>query len=262
MPARPQLAGALLAALACAVALPARATALLVQHFDSQAAFADYLAKRGLDVGADLRAMAQARIGDNRGKGTWELGLFDAGAIAEDKPADTAQLNWTTQQDKTSWVPFTLSRFGDTLAFTIGSATTTLALPKGEEISALALTAIADTKDGRVILRDLELDGRELDNADVQAGSGSRDTSLVAGLSGNFTLSGETRMRWDTLPGDPSALMVQVSAYNLPGDVISNIGAPIPTIVPAPIPEPGTALAFLAATLGLIGHRHRSRARQ
>ena len=101
-----------------------------------------------------------------------------------------------------------------------------------------------------------------LDNADVQAESGSRDTSLVAGLSGNFTLSGETRLRWDTLPGDPSALMVQVSAYNLPGDVISNIGAPIPTIVPAPIPEPGTALAFLAATLGLIGHRHRSRAKQ
>ncbi len=262
MPARPLHVFALAACLILA-ALPARATALLVQHFDSQEAFAEYLAKHGLDAGADLRAMAQARVGDNRGKGTWELGLFEAGALAEEKPAATAQLSWTAQQDKTSWVPFTLSRFGDTLAFRIGSATTTLALPKGEEISALAFTAIADARDGRVILRDLELDGQDLDKADVQAESGSRETSLVEGLSGDFTLEGETRMRWDRLPGDPSALMVQVSAYAFADSVLST-GPALPTGAPvsantSAIPEPGSAVAFLVATLALIGHRHRIR---
>lgn len=259
MPARPLLAGALLAALACAAAQPARAAEILVRHFASQEAFADYLATRGLDAGADIRAMAQARAGDSRASGSWELGLFDAGALADDKPAATAQLDWVAQQDKTSWVPFTLSRFGETLAFTIGSATTALALPKGEEISALALSAFAGTKDGRVILRDLELDGRSLDDADLKAESGARDTSLVEGLSGDFTLTGEARMRWDVLPKDPSALMLQVSAYTLTGDVLYTNGAPVSNTAQAAIPEPGSAMAFLAATLALIGHRHRRR---
>ena len=256
MPVRPLLAGALLAALACAVVQPAQAAAILLQHFASQEAFTEYLAKRGLDAGADIRAMVQARMGDSRAGGTWELGLFGAGAGADDKPASSAQLDWIAQQDKTSWVPFTLSRFGETLAFTIGSATTALALPKGEEISALALSALAGTTDGRVILRDLALDGGTLDNADLKAESGAQDTSLLEGLSGDFSLTGEARMRWDVLPKDPSALMLQVSAYTLTGDVLYTTGAPVTNTAQAAIPEPGSALVLLAASLGLIGHRH------
>ena len=260
MPVRPWLAAALAVPVVLAT-LPAHAGMILTQHFASQQAFADYLARRGLDVAADMRAMAQARVGDSRADGRWELGLFDAGALANSTPAATAQLDWVAQQDMTSWVPFSLTRFGDTLAFAVGSARTTLDLPRGEAMTALAFSAIAGTSDGLAILRDLELDGRALENTEVRAEAGARDTSLVEGLPGTFTLTGETRLRWDVLPGDPFGLMVQVSAYALAGDALSGSGAPVSATMAA-IPEPGSALAFLAATLGLLGYRHRKGTRE
>ena len=78
---------------------------------------------------------------------------------------------------------------------------------------------------------------------------------MLEGLSGDFSLTGEARMRWDVLPKDPSALMLQVSAYTLTGDVLYTTGAPVTNTAQAAIPEPGSALVLLAASLGLIGHR-------
>jgi hypothetical protein len=258
---RTLIAAATSMALGATTPAPARASAILAQHFSSQEEFANYLAKQGLDAGADMRMMVQGRLGDSRIGGAWEVGLFGAEDTAAAKPGATAQLNWAKEQSETSWVPFSLSRFGETLAFTLGGATTVLTLPKGEAISALAFTAIAGPKDSRAILRDLVLDGKALDSAEVRADSGSQDTSLVQGLDGDFTLTGEARLRWDekSMPKDLASVRVQIAGYALTSEFMVPPGNPAQIAAPpspAAIPEPGSAMVLLAASLGLIGHRH------
>ena len=269
MPRRPAcalLAAATLLTFGAIPQAPAYASAILAQHFATQEAFASYLAKNGLDAGADMRMMVQGRLGDSRTGGVWEVGLFDAEDAAAAKPGATAQLDWAKEQSETSWLPFSLSRFGETLAFTLGGATTVLTLPKGEEISALAFTAIAAPKDSRAIMRDLVLDGKELDSAEVRADDGGQDTSLVEGLAGDFQLTGEARLRWDekSMPKDFSSLRLQIAGYALPSDVILPSGGPAQAVSSpgvAAIPEPGSALMLLAASFGLVGHRHLRRRR-
>ena len=261
-PARALHAAMPLLALGAIPVAPASASAILAQHFATQEDFASYLAKQGLDAGADMRMMVQGRLGDSRIGGGWEIGLFDAEDAAAAKPGATAELDWAKAHSESSWLPFSLTRFGETLAFTLGGATTVLTLPKGEEISALAFTAIAGPDDSRAILRDLVLDGQALDSAEVRADDGTQDTSLVQGLAGDFKLTGETRLRWDekSMPKDLSSVRIEISGYAFGGGLTSPVGGPSQIVQPAgpaAIPEPGSVAMLLVATVGLISLRRR-----
>jgi len=248
----------------------ADAGAITTQHFDSQAAFRDYLGTRGLDTASDLLLLAQGRSGDNRIGGTWELGLFPEGLLNEKTSGATAQFAWPMAGDGNPWVSFTLSRIADAVVFSVEGITTKLALPDDTPLSALALSAQAQGRGETTILRSLTLDGDPLKMGNVNAVGDKQDVALIEGLAGDFTLQGEARLRWAQQPDltDPSRLMFQIAGYRLAGDGLAgDTTIPGTTLLltgggasqPAMIPAPGIGLALLVASLGLIGHHHRRR---
>lgn len=255
-----------------AVSAPAGASAILTQHFEDEAAFGEYLAKHGLDAGADMLLMAQGRSGDNRIGGAWEVGLFLPEDLADAKAAgDTAQFEWPQAKDGHPWVPFSLSRTDGALSFSVGDAVVRVDAPDIGGLTALALSARAEDKGETTILRSLTLDGDKLEKGNVNAVGDKRDVALVEGLSDNFTLAGEARLRWAHDPDltDPARLMFQIAGYRIGGDPTSGdmlipANAVFAASTPdnqAAIPEPATVLVFLSASLGLIGHRQLRRRR-
>ncbi len=255
-----------------AVSAPAGASAILTQHFEDEAAFGEYLAKHGLDAGADMLLMAQGRSGDNRIGGAWEVGLFLPEDLADAKAAgDTAQFEWPQAKDGHPWVPFSLSRTDGALSFSVGDAVVRVDAPDIGGLTALALSARAEDKGETTILRSLTLDGDKLEKGNVNGVGEKRDVALVEGLSDNFTLAGEARLRWAHDPDltDPAQLMFQIAGYRIGGDPTSGdmlipANAVFAASTPdnqAAIPEPATVLVFLSASLGLIGHRQLRRRR-
>jgi len=255
-----------------AVTTPAGASAILTQHFEDEAAFGEYLARRGLDARTDMLVMAQGRSGDNRIGGTWEVGLFLPDDLKDAKATwDTAQFQWPQARDGQPWVPFSLSRTDGTLTFSVGDAVVRVDATDIGGLSALALSARAEDKGETTILRSLTLDGDKLEEGHVNAVGDKRDVALVEGLSDNFTLAGEARLRWAHDPdlSDPARLMFQISGYRIGGDphggdTLIPANAVLAVSTPgnqAAIPEPATVLVFLSASLGLIGHRQLRRLR-
>lgn len=255
-----------------AVSAPAGASAILTQHFEDEAAFGEYLAKHGLDAGADMLLMAQGRSGDNRIGGAWEVGLFLPEDLADAKAAgDTAQFEWPQAKDGHPWVPFSLSRTDGALSFSVGDAVVRVDAPDIGGLTALALSARAEDKGETTILRSLTLDGDKLEKGNVNGVGEKRDVALVEGLSDNFTLAGEARLRWAHDPDltDPAQLMFQIAGYRIGGDPTSgDMLIPANAVFAAStpdnqgaIPEPATVLVFLSASLGLIGHRQLRRRR-
>jgi hypothetical protein len=249
-----------------AVAERADAGAITTQHFDSQAAFLEYLDERGLDAASDLLLLAQGRSGDNRIGGTWEVGLFPTDGLLDAKAdGDTAQFAWPMARDGNPWVSFTLSRSADAVVFSVEGITTKLVLPEDTPLSALALSAQAQGKGETTILRSLTLDGDALKLGNVNAVGDKQDVALIEGLAGDFTLQGEARLRWAQHPEltDPSRLMFQIAGYGLAGDTlipgVALMVTPGSLSPQAAIPAPGIGMALLIASLGLIGHRQMRR---
>ncbi len=267
MPLRPTFLPLALALTAwLGLSAPAGASAILVQHFEDDAAFGEYLAKRGLDAAADMLLMAQGRSGDNRIGGTWEVGLFLPDDLKDAKATgDTAQFEWPQAKDGHPWVPFALSRTDGALSFSVGDTVVRVDATDIGGVSALALSARAEAKGETTILRSLTLDGDKLDKGNVNAVGDKQDVAFVEGLSDNFTLAGEARLRWAHDPDltDPTRLMFQISGYRIGGDPLGgDTLIPANAIIavtapshPAAIPEPASVLVFLSASLGLIGHR-------
>lgn len=255
-----------------ALTAPAGASAILTQHFENEAAFGEYLARHGLDAGADMLLMAQGRSGDNRIGGAWEVGLFLPDDVADAKATgDTAQFQWPQAKDGHPCIPFSLSRSDGAMTFSVGDTVVRIDATDIGGISALALSARAEDKGETTILRSLTLDGDELEKGNVNAVGDKRDVALVEGLSDNFTLAGEARLRWARDPdlSDPARLMFQISGYRIGGDPLGDdtlipVNAVLAASTPgnqAAIPEPATMLVFLSASLGLIGHRQLRRLR-
>jgi hypothetical protein len=269
-PIRPPFELALTALLA--ISAPAGASAILTQHFEDEAAFGEYLTKHGLDAGTDMLLMAQGRSGDNRIGGAWEVGLFLPDDLADAKATGaTAQFEWPQAKDGHPWVPFSLSRTDGTLTFSVGDAVVRVDATDIAGLTALALSARVEDKGETTILRSLTLDGDKLEKGNVNAMGDKRDVALVEGLSDTFTLAGEARLRWAHVHDltDPARLMFQISGYRIGGDSRGDdtlIPANAVLAVPSPgnqaaIPEPATALVFLSAALGLIGHQQLRRLR-
>lgn len=216
--------------------------------FDSRSGLSDYLAKLGADIDKDAVFIATTRIGDNRLDGAWELGLEVAGTAAE----NTAQFRWS-KSDDSFWQDFSLARDGERIVLTLGRAVTELVDPSLRGIDTLALFAQSGAKDDEVRLEDLELNGARLDKLALGGG----DQALLRGLSGDFVLSGQARMQWDTrIDGrDPNRMMVQVSGYNLAANDVLLPGAPSA----APIPEPASAALLGAGVLALVAMRGKIR---
>lgn len=216
-------------------------------RFETRSGLADYLAKLGADIDKGTVFTATTRIGDNRLDGAWELGLELADSAAE----ATAQLRWS-KSDDSGWQDFSLARNGERIILTLGRAVTELVDPSLRGIDTLALFAHAGAKKDEVRLEGLELNGAKLDRLDLGAG----DQALLRGLSGDFVLSGQARMAWDTrVDGrDPNRMMLQVSGYTLSANDVLLPGAPSA----APIPEPASAALLGAGLLALIGMRGRN----
>ncbi len=241
------------------LAAPALAGPVLMTHFASEQAFRDHLAARGADVLSDLLVMARGRSGNNALGGAWEVGLMlpqEATALA---PAASAQLYWPQSGDGHPWVPFSLSRLGEELVFTVGGATTRQEAPGFAAVTALGLEARATGQGETTILRSLALDGDRLPEGNVNAQGANPDHALLEGLSGDFTLTGEARLRWahDLDMADPSRLFFQLSGYALAPAGLLVVEAPAAFTMEAMIPEPGSALMLLAGAAGLVCLRGR-----
>ncbi len=218
-------------------------------RFETRSGLSDYLAELGVDLLKDTGFTATLRIGDNRLDGAWELGL----GLADAAPEDPAQLRWS-KSDDSSWQDFTLARDGERITLTLGRAITALVDPSLRGIDTLALFAQADAKNDRLRLDDLVLNGEKLEKLEMDA-QGTTDQALLRGLSGDFLLEGQVRMRWDQrIDGtDPNRMMLQVSGYSLAGtDVLLPGAGPS-----APIPEPASAALMAVGALALLGVRRR-----
>lgn len=205
-----------------------------------------------------MLVMAQGRSGDNRIGGTWEMGLFLPDDLKDAKATgDTAQFQWPQATDAKPWVPFTLSRIDGTLSFSVGD---TIVRVDGTDIGglfALELSARAEDKGETTMLRSLTLDGEKLEEGHVNAVGDQRDVAMVEGLSDNFTLAGEARLRWARDPdlADPARLMFQISGYRTGGDTLGEdalrpadiVLITVPPGDQATIPELATLLVFLSA---------------
>lgn len=217
--------------------------------FDSRSGLSDHLEKLGADIDRDALFTATTRIGDNRLDGVWELGL----ELADTKAEDTAQHRWS-KSDDSFWQDFSLARDGARIILTLGRAVTELVDPSLRGIDTLALFATATGKQDEVRLEDLELNGVKLDKLEELGGG---DQALLRGLSGDFVLSGQARMEWDTrIDGrDPNRMMLQVSGYSLAANDVLLPGAP----AAASIPEPASAALLGAGVLALVGMRRKFR---
>lgn len=239
------------------LAAPALASPVLVTHFANEEAFRAHLAAQGRDVVADLRLIAQGRSGDNTAGGPWELGLMLPDKTRQ--PAASAQFLWPQSGDGKPWVPFTLSREGDTMLFTVGDVTLRQKAAGFGDITALALQAQAIGRGETTILRSLELDGERVKEGNVNAEADNADFALLEGIVGDFTLAGEARLRWahDLAKGDPSRLMFQMSGYALAPTGLLAAEAPQAFTMETLIPEPTSGLMLLAASAGLLCLRNR-----
>jgi hypothetical protein len=156
-------------------------------------------------------------------------------------------------------VPFSLSRLGEEMVFTVGGASTRQEAPGFAAVTALGLEARATGRGETTILRSLALDGDRLPEGNVNAQGANPDHALLEGLSGDFTLTGEARLRWahDFAGGDPSRLFFQLSGYALEPAGLLVAPAPAAFTMDAMIPEPGSALMLLAGAAGLACLRGR-----
>lgn len=255
---------ALRRALSAAALLPllsgaAAAAPVLVTHFATEKAFAAYLAERGQDVLSELRMIVQGRSGNNAIGGAWELGLMLPEEAKEITPATTGQFEWPQSGDGKPWVPFTLSRQGEVMLLTVGEVTLKQESPGFADMSALALSAQATDKGETTILRSLSLNGERVKEGNVNAEGSNPDYALIEGLAGDFTLTGEARLRWahDLAKAEPSRLLFQMSGYALAPTGLLAVEAPAAYSMETMIPEPASGLMLLAASAGLLCLRNR-----
>lgn len=249
------------AALLALLAAPSAAAPVLVTHFATEQAFIAHLAARGQDVLSELRMVVQGRSGNNAIGGAWELGLMLPEEAKDLAPAASGQFAWPQSGDGKPWVPFTLSREGSVMMFTVGGMTLKQESAGFTDITALALTAQATDKGETTILRSLELDGERVKEGNVNAQGSNPDFAVIEGLTGDFTLSGEARLRWahDLAKADPARLLFQLSGYGLAPTGLLVANAPQAYTLDATIPEPTSGLMLLAASAGLLCLRQRRR---
>jgi hypothetical protein len=221
----------ILRAAALAVALTTTAGAAnagLVQSqtFTTDAAFLAYLANNGATLPANEVFVAQTRSG---GPTTYELGLHVQPNFTNAAPVGTAgNLNWGNG----TWYGFTLSRSGNTVTFNIGSYNGSWTDTDVGDVDALGFR-VRSSGTGNTEIRNLTFNGSLLADPALNAANGPNGVELfvLSGIdTGDFTLTGQTRLTWTgNMPGG-SSLGFQIKGVE--GFITA-------------VPEP--------ATLGLLG---------
>lgn len=222
-------------------------------HFSTDAAFIDHHAGIGVALPDDEAFVAQARSGNNATNGDYELGLHVAPDFTNAGPVagGSTQWRWGADSADNDWVPFALARTGSTVTFAMGNyagSWTDAAVAAVNALGVRVRSQRGPTTTSATRLRGLAVDATGLGTAtDMTAINGAIDLLVITGLDGDFTLTGEAQLNWDTLYGaipNGSRLGFQIKGLQAP---VLQAGA-----VPAP---PAATLALLGMLAALALHR-------
>jgi hypothetical protein len=196
----------------------------------------------GWDI--DIGFVAEGRIGDRSGAGTFELdvGSDTAGTF------NTAQFNWV---NNTSYA-FSLIYDGTTATFTVGgTAVSYNAFAVSDEFDGLAIRTSA-YEGQSVLFTGLDLNGTSIGSfSNISTATGSnRDVvwlllSDFGDLTGGFILTGNVSLAW-TLNPDPNLNQSKL-AFQIKGS-----DAPV-------VPIPGAVWLFASGLIGLVVIRRKTK---
>lgn len=231
--------------------------AVLSSVFTSEASYASYMSSTiGVDSNTDRLAVGIARVGNNQlpppGTTTWpgfEAGLFipnpQTNPIGQGTPGNTV---WPTTP-----VPFTFTRSGDILTFTVGTFYTgTWQNAQVLGIDTIAIQSSSQTPGGTVLANSMtwnELAFTPPPPATV-ASQTAADGGYVGQVlsqiaAGDFSLTGSITLAFDNA-GRPQAgqLSFRLAAFDSPF---------FPDGGGAQVPAPAALALFGVALLGLFG---------
>jgi len=221
----------------------AQAAPFVSAQFSTDAAFLTYLGAQGVTLPADEVFVAQARGGNNRANGDYEIGLHVPPSFTNAGPVGTAgQKVWGTAGGANAFVPFSLTRTGGSVTFAMAGYSGTYG--GASALDALGFRVRSESSGNSTEIRNVKLDGNALPGASLLAANGGLDFVVIGGLAGDFTLTGEASLNWATgaIPGG-SRLGFQIKGI----DGLT------------PVPEPASAALLLTGMAGLALLRGRRR---
>lgn len=226
----------------------------LSPHFPTDADFLAYLDEHCVTLPDNEVFVAQTRGGNNATNGDYEIGLHVPPDFTGAAPlGGNSQWSWGTNGGANAWVPFTLSRSGTSVTFTMGNYTATYSNADVAELNALGLRVRAATNASTGI-RNLTVNGGTLTGGSLNAVNSVVELVVISGLAGDFVLSGEASLNWSagTIPSgsnlgfqikgikgfDACHVSPTPSPTPLPTPTPAPTATPEPTATPTPTPDP------------------------
>jgi hypothetical protein len=240
-------------ALGLVTAAPAFAAPTLLGNFTGANAdtnYLNFLTGQGINTAVPTSyevAVAQARGGDSGGAATYEAGLHIPPSFTSAAPIGTAgQINWgTVNNTNNPWIAFTISRTGNQLRMQMGSYDQTYTNADVALINEIGIRIRSDAGanflNNSTGMRNLKIDGVALPIDTMFAQNGDVQILLFGNIAGNFSMTGETQLRWTNTFPSQSRLGFQVKLIKAPEQVS----------------EPATFALLGAGLLGLAAIRRR-----
>ncbi|MEC4818835.1 MAG: choice-of-anchor W domain-containing protein [Scytonema sp. PMC 1069.18] len=190
--------------------------------------------------------VAEGRIGDRSGAGTYELSINNASGT----PVEERQFNWLPN----TLVDFSLEYTGNEVTYTVGDRTLTSTALTGS-ISDIFLRTYAqkdgltspDNQNNFVQLSNIQLYengsnvGQTITSLASSGTATNSDTDYIqlSNISSGFKLTGQTLFNWEGTAPTFSNLAYQIKVGNT---------------TPKSVPEPGTVGAILLTTVISVGY--------
>jgi hypothetical protein len=223
-------------------------SATITQNIGDDAAFNLFLQNLGvpgfqtstIDYTQEIFAV-QGRIGNNANSGTNEIGLHWNNPADSTPPTSSSaiagtgstQFVWGSASSGASsnaLTNFILQRAGNTITFTFGNTyTASLTDTKAGNVNFIGIRARAEananTSEARIRLNDLNLNGNAIGSTGAYDNTNNGATVvtnfLIAGLTGDFTLTGTAALDWNGTTPTNSALAFQFKAFeNIPNNAV------------------------------------------